>query len=204
MGGIIGKYFTLEQIRSKTFGDASIIPLIDMRMDEKIFTYFSSLYKLSPDIKKYMPGMDLSTPKATASFLSGHGLSTHLGLQISYVLCIEGKPAGFVFVNTPDYNKATVNFPHWSIDFCMFVPFAGNGFMSSFMPHILAMLKDAFKVDELFAIVDTHNSKCLSLLSKFWFEDWDDYSGQAFKDPNTGNIAKVLCCNLSTINFRRA
>ena len=204
MGGILGKYFILEQIRSKTFGDASIVPLIDMPMSEDMFKYLSMLYQLSPDVKHFLSGMDLSTPKETAITLSKNALSTHIGMQISYAMCIEGKPTGFVFINTPDYNKTTVNFPHWTIDFCMFVPFAGHGFMSSFMPHILAMLKDAFKIDELFAIVDTHNSKCLSLLSKFWFEDWVDYGGQTFIDPKTGNIAKVLFCNLSTINFRRA
>ena len=200
--GNIGKYFTLEQIQSKRFGVGSLVPIIDMQINENIFNLLSTLYNLSPDIKLYLPGLDFSTPKKTASKLAEYGLATHTGLQVSYIMCIEGKPIGITFINTPDYNQAKVIFPHWSIDFCIFVPFSGHGYMSSFLPHILNMLKCSFNVDELFAIVDQRNDKSLSLLSNFGFYEWRDNQGTFF-DPNTGNCAKVLCCKLETINFKR-
>ncbi len=201
MKSILGKYFTLEQIKAKHFGNASIVPIINMNLNESIFEYFSVLYKLSPDIKTFLPKLDLSTPKETASVLTQYGLSTHMGLQIPYVMCHKGKPIGFIIVNTPDYNQITVNFPHWTVDCCVFVPFAGCGYMSSFTPHLMAMLKHNFNIDEFYAIVDQNNHKCISLLSKFPFDEWCDDGGKRFADFETGNYARIFCCKLSTINF---
>lgn len=200
---LLGKYYTLEQLETKSFGAASIVPLIDMKINDSIFEYISIFYNLSPGIKEFLPGFDCSTSEKASSAVSEHALSTHIGMQISYVMCIDGKPIGFIFVNTPKLNELKINFPNWTIDFCIFGPFEGRGFMKGFLPQLMAILKNDFLIDELFAIVDIHNKRSLSLLTRFPFEEWNEGYGGKFINPSTGNTAKVFCCKLSTINFKK-
>lgn len=201
MINIIGKYFTLEQLKAKVFKEVAIVPIAEGFLTEEYTIILSALYEASPNVQKYMPGLDMSSPEKVIETIHMQYIGTKLGYKFSLAIIIENKPGGLIFVNTPDYNDIAANFSVWTIDFCLFVPFEGYGLMSSLLPYILSMLKDDFHIKELFAIVDSHNDKCLALLPKFYFEEWNDPEGLTFDDPNTGNTAKVFCCPLAEISF---
>lgn len=201
MTNIIGNYFTLKQLKAKVFNNVTIVPIVEGFLTKEYTIMLSALYEASPNVQKYMPGLDLSSPEKVIETIHKQYIGTKLGYKFSLAILFDDKPCGLVFINTPDYNDIAANFSAWTIDFCLFVPFEGNGIMSSVLPHILCMLKNDFHINELYAIVDSRNDRCLALLPKLYFEEWNDPEGQTFDDPNTGNTAKVFLCTLSGITF---
>lgn len=61
---ILGKYYNLEQIKSKQIGNNLLIQPIDCGLvvsELKEIELITTLYKESPNIKKFLPGLDYAS-----------------------------------------------------------------------------------------------------------------------------------------------
>lgn len=198
---IIGKYYSLEQIRQVPMGDVRLQP-IDARLvcDSRSQELVAALANTSPDFKKYLPNMDLSSSTEVAKFFHNFYAKTENGYEFGYAIKMgDDAYLGFIFIRTPDDNKLGINFPEWTIDFCLFEPFRGQGIMLKSLSRVLYVLKTIMGVREVYAYVDESNHKCLKLLSYLPF----DLQPEILTDPATGNRAKLFCCPLHSINFHR-
>lgn len=166
-------------------------------MDDELHKMMSMLYSISPNYQKYLP-MKLADASEVKNTLFGDCMATEMGLRFSYLLKLNAAICGYILVHTPEYNKQTINYPHWSIDFALFSVLEGKGIMSSVLSHLLFFLKEEIGVDYLYAIVADTNIRCLNLLKHFPFDKTDD----VLNDPNTGDTATAYCCPLVHVNFR--
>lgn len=198
---IIGKYFSLEQIRQVPMGEVRLQP-IDARLvcDSNSQELVATLAKASPDVKKYLPNMNLSSTSEVAKFFRNFYTKTEFGYGFGYAIKMgDDGYLGFIFVHTPDDNKFGINFPKWTIDFCLFEPFRGHGIMLQSLSRVLYILKSEMGVREVYAYVDESNHNCLKFLSYLPF----DLQPEVLTDHATGNRAKLFCCPLHSINFQR-
>lgn len=157
------------------------------------------LAKGDSDLRKYLPGMDLSTKESAQSFFFKLVQLSEWGQQFGYTIRIGSIVVGLVFINTPDYNKNSIGFDGWTIDFATFPKFQRKHIMSGVLPHILAFLKNTLNVDTLYAVVNQENYKCINLLTKACFDD----TGETLRNLADKSTAKLLKCPLSLINFKR-
>lgn len=94
-------------------------------------------------------------------------------------------------------NQVAINFPQWTIDFCIFEPLEGKRFMRTPLRHVLLMLKNELGVKNLFAIVDEDNIQCLNFMKSLPFQ----LQPEVLTDPTTGKKAKLFLCPLSKIDI---
>lgn len=198
---IIGRYFSLDQINQVPMGQVRLQP-IDARlaMDPSSQQVVQVMAKTSPDIKKYLPNLNLSSTDAIGTYFRQYYTKTEYGYEFGYSIKMgDDGYLGFIFIHTPAMNEKAINFPKWSIDFCLFEPFRGKGIMLQALSRVLFILKSEMNVREVYAYVDEDNSNCLRMLSRLPF----DLQPQTLTDPNTGHKAKLFCCPLHEINFQR-
>lgn len=198
---ILGKYYNLEQIKSKQIGNSLLIQPIDWGLvtsELKEIELITTLYKESPNIKKFLPGLDWSAEDKTRNFFKVYCQLTELGYHFGYTIRIGALVAGIIFINTPDYSLKTNGVKEWTIDFTVFNLFEGQHIIRATLPHIMAFLKYELNVQRLYAIVDKNNVRCISLISKLFFED----TKQIAQSPNGSSSASLYECNLRTLNFK--
>lgn len=198
---ILGKYFSLEQLQQVPMGQVRLQP-IDARLalDSSSQQTVALMAQISPDIKQYLPNLDLSSANAIGKYFLRHQQMTELGYKFGYAIKMgDDGYMGFIFINTPAINEKAINFPNWTIDFCLFQPFQGQGIMLKSLSRALYILKSIMHVDNVYAYVDEDNSKCLNLLSNLPF----DLQPEKLTDPATGKKALLFCCPLHQINFQR-
>lgn len=198
---IIGQYFTLDQLRQVPMGQVRLQPIdASLAVNTSSQETVATMAKLSPDIKKYLPNLDLSSPEAIGKYFLNFAQKTELGYEFGYSIKMgDDGYMGFIFIHTPALNEKAINFPHWSIDFCLFDFFRGQGIMTQTLARVLFILKTQMNVREVYAYVDEDNEKCLNLLSRLPF----DIQPETLSDPATGHKAKLFCCPLHQINFQR-
>lgn len=193
------KYFRLTQLKSMAIGDNLSLRPLDAGIlfnEHNELSIIPTLAKMSPDIRKYLPGMDIYTEDSAKKYFEKYIIGTELGLKLGYTIRYGTGVCGFVFVITPDYNKITCGINQWMIDFAMFKIFEGKGLMKTALFQILYFLKYELKINGVFATIDDENKKCINLLSKFNFQKTTERS--VFKD----RTASLYECDLSTINFK--
>ena len=198
---IIGKYFSLDQLRQIPMGQVRLQPLDGrLAMDPSSQNLVEVMAETTPDIKKYLPNLDLSTAKSIGRYFQNYCTKTKLGYEFGYAIKTgDDGYLGFIFVHTPGMNEMAINFPKWSIDFCLFKPFQGQGIMTQTLSRVLYLLKSEMDVNEVYAYVDEDNENCLKMLSRLPF----DLQPETLTDPNTGHKALLFCCPLHEINFQR-
>ena len=199
---ILGKYFRLEQIVSMAIGKEVLLKPVDAGILVNEYNELDTIpiiAKEDSDLRKYLPGMDLSTKESTQSFFFKLVQLSEWGQQFGYTIRLGSIVVGLVFINTPDYNKNSIGFDGWTIDFATFPMFQRKHMMSGVLPHILAFLKNTLNVDTLYAVVNQENYKCINLLTKACFDD----TGETLRNPADKSTAKLLKCPLSLINFKR-
>lgn len=197
---IIGKYYSLDQLRQVPMGQVRLQPIDgSLVVNTSAQTLISVMAKATPDIKKYLPNLDLSSAEAVAKYFSGFCMKTEMGYEFGYSIKTgDDGFLGFIFVHTPAQNEIAINFPHWTIDFCIFSPFAGQGIMAQSLVRVLFILKSQMNVNDVFVYVDEDNTKCLNLLAKLPF----DRQPETLTDSTTGHKAILFCCPLHSINFQ--
>ena len=197
---IIGKYFSLDQLRQIPMGQIRLQP-IDGRLaiDPSSQQVVETMAQTTPDISKYLPNLDLSSASAIGKYFHNYCQMTELGYEFGYAIKTgDDGYLGFIFVHTPAMNEKAVNFPHWSIDFCLFKFFQGKGIMTQSIARVLYLLKTEMNVREIYTYVDETNVNCLRMLSRLPF----DRRPETLTDPNTGHRALLFCCLLHEINFQ--
>lgn len=198
---ILGKYFNLTDLMIIPLGDALSLVPIDATslggMDKIILETLSQ----TPNIKKYIPQLDFSNPNnSSEKFFTRLILQTENGLGFSYGLRVNSGLAGMIMVETPEYNKLTIGFEHWTFSFFSLMGFEQKGLMSASLPRFLHYMKENIGVKELYAIVDVDNTRSIRLLQKIMFDEVDN---SGWEGKSNSNVApKVFSCNLSTIDFR--
>ena len=197
---IIGKYFSLDQLRQIPMGQIRLQP-IDGRLaiDPSSQQVVETMAQTTPDISKYLPNLDLSSASAIGKYFRNYCQMTELGYEFGYAIKTgDDGYLGFIFVHTPAMNEKAVNFPHWSIDFCLFKFFQGKGIMTQSIARVLYLLKTEMNVREIYTYEDETNVNCLRMLSRLPFAR----RPETLTDPNTGHRALLFCCLLHEINFQ--
>lgn len=175
-------------------GGFTLVPLdMGFLADEK-FPMFATLAHGTPNIAKWLPGFDLSTPESSVQYLRACVLRTEMGLGFTYLIKIRGGIVGMIFINTPGYNETTIGFPHWSVDFFLIGMAQGQGLMPKILLGFFFYLKNVLNIPEIYSIVDSRNLQCVGMLDKSLF--FQKNSNMEFTDPATGNRAIAYCCNL--------
>lgn len=165
----------------------------DFIADDK-FPLFATFAHGTPNIAKWLPGFDLSTPQSAIKYVRACVLRKEMGLGFTYLIKIRGGIVGMMFVNTPKYNETTIGFPHWTIDFFLIGMAQGQGFMPKMLLGFFFYLKEVLRIPEIYSIVDSRNIQCLAMLDKCLF--YQKNENMVFTDPATGNKAIAFCCNL--------
>lgn len=196
-------YYQLEQLRQIQMGELRLQPIdAGIIFNEQQRDVIAQFAKGSPRIKKYLPNLDLSSSEAIAKYFSVYCKKTEMGLEFGYAIKLnkygDVGTIGFIFVHTPSLNEVAINFPQWTIDFCLFEPLEGKAIMRTSILRVLEMLKNTLNVKAVFAIVDEDNAKCLNLIKNLPF----DLTSDTLTDPTSGNRAKLFCCPLHSINFQ--
>lgn len=196
---IIGKYYTLDKIRQITMGQIHLQPIdativFDSDMQETI----SIMGNISPKITKFLPKFNISSKNNVAQFFADFCKKTEAGYEFGYAIKMNNGVLGFIFINTPAINEIAINFPQWTIDFCLFKPFEKQGIMTQCLARILYFLKVELGVRNVYTIVSQTNTDSLNLLSHLPF----DLQPESLTDPTTGEKAKLFCCPIHEINFQ--
>lgn len=104
---------------------------------QKAISFFAKNF---PDIKTFLPNMDIYSPEAVANYFKNYCMKTELGYEFGYSIKMGATAyLGFIFVHTPSLNELSIGFPKWSLDFCLFKPFENKGIMSQSIAHLLAV-----------------------------------------------------------------
>lgn len=197
---IIGKYYTLDKIRQIPMGEIYLQPidaaiLFNSDLQEEI----CAMGNISPKIAKFLPKFNTSSQKTVAQFFTYLCIRTETGYQFGYAIKINDSVIlGFIFINTPDFNRITINFSQWTIDFCLFEPFEKQGIMTQCLARILYFLKVKLNVENVYTIVSQDNTDCLNLLSHLPF----DLQQESLINPTTSEKAKLFCCPIYEIDFQ--
>lgn len=201
---IIGKFYTLENIRQIPMGDVRLQPIdFGLVFNDQALQVIQIFAEQSPRIKKYLPNLDLSSLEVMRKYFANLCKKTELGYEFGYAIKMnsagDNGVIGFIFVHTPDENQYAIGLPEWTLDFCLFEPLEGKGIMRNAILRILNMLKNELHVSDVYAVVDENNGKCIKLLHLLTFDCQKD----KLVDNQTGNLANLFHCNLTTLNFQR-
>lgn len=196
------KYYSLDQLRQIPMGGLRLQPIdagiVFDRQQQEVVSLFA---KKSPRIKRFLPNLELSSPEAVQKYFSVFCQKTEMQLEFGYSIKMNKHGdvgyMGFIFVHTPLLNSVAINFPQWTIDFCIFEPLEGQRFMRTPLRHVMLMLKNELKVKNLFAIVDEDNEQCLNFMKSLPF----NMQPETLTDPTTGKKAYLFCCPLSQIDI---
>lgn len=196
---IIGKYYTLDKLKPIPMGQIYLAPIDSAFIfDSDILESITIMGKISPKIAKFLPHFNISSKNDIVQFFTNLCKKTEAGYEFGYAIKMGNNILGFIFISTPANNEITINFPQWTIDFCLFEVFEKHGIMTQSLSRILYFLKVELDVRNIYAIVSQENTDSLNLLSHMPF----DLQQETFTNPNTGEKAKLFCCPIHEINFQ--
>lgn len=196
---IIGKYYTLDQIKQIPMGQIYLQPIdAAIIFDSDLQKNISMMAKISPKIAKFLPKFNIVSENDVVQFFTNFCKKTEAGYEFGYTIKINNGILGFIFINTPAINRLAIHFPQWTIDFCLFEPFEKQGIMIQCLARILYFLKVELHVKNIYAIVSPENIDSLKLLSHLPF----DLQQESLTNPTTGEEAKLFCCPIHEIKFQ--
>lgn len=196
------KYYSLDQLRQIPMGGLRLQPIdAGIVFDKQQQAIVSLFAQKSPRIKRFLPNLNLSSSEDVEKYFSVFCQKTEMQLEFGYSIKMNKHGdvgyMGFIFVHTPLFNNVAINFPQWTIDFCIFEPLEGKGFMRTPLRHIMLMLKNEMGVKNLFAIVDEDNIQCQNFMKSLPFR----MQPETLTDPTTGKKANLFLCPLSQIEI---
>lgn len=196
---IIGRYYTLDKIKQIPMGQIYLQPIdAAIIFDSDLQKNISIMGNISPKIAKFLPKFNISSENDVMQFFTNFCKKTEAGYEFGYAIKMNSGILGFIFINTPAINGIAINFPQWTIDFCLFEPFEKQGIMIQCLARILYFLKVELYVRNIYAIVSQENTDSLNLLSHLPF----DLQQESLTNPITGEKAKLFCCPIHEINFQ--
>ena len=152
-------------------------------------------------IKRFLPGLGFTNDVECKKRLKGYLYKTEQQLGVTYVIRYNNNPAGMIFVNSPLYNKQTINLSIWTIDFFIWEKMEHNGIMYNSILRVLNEMKTAMGAKYVYAMVDQDNTDCINLLGNGLFKKIDN---TGFRSSNSNDAAPlVYMINLETIRFER-
>ena len=195
-------YFTIDDLEPIVCGRSGIYlePIApDFATREGIINTLPILFKTSTNVRKFLPALDFSSMKSIEQFSKVTMIRTTTGLQFSYGIYMKDIIIGMIFVNTPAFNKTSMGMNEWTLDFFVFAPFEGQGFMRIALPRMMMFLQKNIKVEKFFLLVDKENERCVNLIQQFPIDEIDN---SGFKNlESQSNPPLVFECPLSTIRF---
>ena len=197
-----GNYFSIDDLDPIVCGRSGIFlePIApDFSTREEITKTLPILYKTSSNVQKFLPTLDFSSVKSIEQFSKVTMLRTTTGLQFTYGIYLNGILTGMIFVNTPAFNKTSMGLNEWTLDFFLFAPFEGQGFMRTALPRMMMFLQKKIGVKTFYLLVDEENERCINLIQQFPIDEIDN---SGFKNlESQSNPPLVFECPLSTIRF---
>lgn len=192
------KTFSKESLQGIDLGGPfTLVPLDKSIFNSKDFPMIGLMANMTPDLSKWLPGFDLSTPERARTYINACVMRTELGMSFTYLIKMNSGICGMIFVNTPIYNQTTIGFPYWSCDFFLFKPMQGQELMPKILLGLFLFLKNVMKIHNIYSIVDSKNIACINMLNKcLFYKKRDD---MIFTDPNTGNQAIAYQSNLESL-----
>lgn len=163
-----GKWYRTEQLVCKIIGERFVLQPIDggFIFEGNRAELLYSMLNLIPDtsIKEYLPGVDFSSPDAINKHFFNICVKSESGLGFAYGIIMGQGLIGIIYVNTPDFNKITIGFNHWTIDFFLAPPFQKGGLMPHMLNPFFRFLHDDLNISRIYAIVDDSNTPCRNML----------------------------------------
>lgn len=197
-----GQYYSIDDLDPIVCGRSGIYlePIApDFAGRDTIVKTVPSLFKASINVQKYLPSLDFTSKESLEQFSRVTALRTTKGLQFTYGIYLKGIIVGMIFVNTPAFNKASMGLNEWSLDFFVFAPFEGQGFMRIALPRMMMFLQKNIGVDTFYLLIDESNERCIDFISIFPFDEIDN---SRFKNKeDLSRPPRVFECPLSTIRF---
>lgn len=106
------KSFSTNMLQGVDLGGSFKLVPLDMGIFEsKDFPMLGLLASTTPELAKWLPGFDLSSPESAQKYLRACVLRTEMGLGFTYLIKFNSGVCGMIFVNTPTYNETTIGRP---------------------------------------------------------------------------------------------
>lgn len=195
-------FYKLEDIKRRSMGGDLMLSPYDA---EAFFSYpdasVLSALANTDKIRRFLPGLGFEDEEKTRQRLEGYMLKTESQLSVTYVIRSSNVPLGMIFVNTPLYNKKTINLAIWTIDFFISEILEHKGVMFHSILRVLNEMKISMGAKEVYATVDKENEDCKRLLGNGLFKLIDN---TGFIDANNPSKAPLVYkIDLSTIRFEK-
>lgn len=131
-------------------------------------------YKISSrlDLKEFLPGAYAESKDDATKIVDN--LITKFIIKRCLPFCVAEKkskiPIGYILCHTPiaTYPNSNEEIGDWTIDFWLEKKYEGSGIMSASVYNLMAYLQE-MEVPRVYAFVDKHNHKSISLLEKCKF-----------------------------------
>jgi hypothetical protein len=196
-------YYSIDDLNPIVCGRSGIYlePIApDFTSNEIILKTVPTLFSTSANIKKFLPTLDFSTTESIEKFSKITMLRTTAGLQFTYGIYTKGILVGMIFVNTPAFNKSSMGLNEWTLDFFVFGPFEGQGFMRTAFPRMMMFLQKNIGIESFYLLVDEDNERCINFILQYPIDEVDN---SGFKNlDNQSEPPLVFECQLSTIRFQ--
>lgn len=193
-------FFKLDEIRLRKIGEDLCVAPYDAgwyfkALDADVLPLIAN----TPEIKRYLPGMDFSTKEKSQKALEGYMLQTEVQIGVTYVIRQSNFPIGMIFVHTPKYNTRTMGVKIWTIDFFITSILEHKGVMKASLLRVMEQMKSAMGVSKVYALTEPDNKSCIGLLRNLDFQEIDNQGFRNLDNPRTNPL--VFMIDLSKIQF---
>lgn len=195
-------YYSIDDLDPIVCGRSGIYlePIApDFATRDNIISTVPILFKTSINVQKYLPSLDFSSKESVEQFSRVTMLRTTTGFQFTYGIYLNGIIVGMIFINTPAFNKTSMGMNEWSLDFFVFAPFEGQGFMQIALPRMMMFLQKNIGVKTFYLLIDEDNKRCINLISRFPFDEMEN--SRFINKEDLSRPPRVFECPLSTIRF---
>lgn len=193
-------FFQLGNIRLRKMGpELCVAPYDSFWLEQAPDAEVLPLIANTPEIKKYLPGLNFSDAEQSKKALQGYIFQTEKQISVTYVIRQSNFPIGMVYVHTPKYNMNVMGLKIWTIDFFIASMCEHKGIMKQSLFRVMEQMKSAMGVSKAYALTEPDNNSCINLLRKVHFQEIDN---KGFKNPqNPQKNPLVFMIDLSKINF---
>lgn len=193
-------FFKLDNICLRKMGDFCVAPYDAFWWTEVPDADVLPLIANTPEIKRYLPGMNFSDTEQSKKSLQGYLLQPEAQIGVVYVIRQRNFPIGMIFVHTPKYNKQVLGLKIWSIDFFIASMFEHKGIMKHSLIRVMDQMKSAMGASKVYAFTEPDNKSCINLLKGFNFQEIEN-TGYIKNRNNPKNKPLVFMIDLSKIKF---
>lgn len=125
-------------------------------------------------IKKFLPGLGFDDENSAKKRLEGFMLKVEAQMGVTYVIRNQNIPMGMIFVNSPLYNRQTINLSIWTVDFFISEMAEHKGVMFQSLIRVLNVMKVSMGAKNVYALVDENNIDCIKLIGNGLFAKVDN------------------------------